>query len=98
MDAGTSAAVCIAIITFGGLVLALLRFFKSKNGQSIPPANGRKDFMEEVREKFVTEKTCLVNMKRIEQVLSITSKGLSKEITILGANIGKSLDDIKAKL
>ena len=98
MDAGTSAAVCITVITFGGLVLAFLRFFKSKNGRSIPTTNGRKDYMEEIRKEFVTEKTCQVNMKRIEQVLSITSKGLSKEITTLGTNIGKSLDDIKAKL
>jgi len=98
MDAGTSAAVCITVITFGGLVLSLLRFFKSKNGHSIPTANGRKDFMEEVREEFVAEKTCKANIKRIEQVLDITSKGLSKEITTLGVNIGKSLDDIKAKL
>jgi len=97
MDLGTSAAVCVSILTLGGLVLTILRFIKKDSPKSL--GNGESRRLEDrLREEFVSKDSCEGNLKRIEQVMEVTSKSLSKEIETLGKNIGISLDDIKGRL
>ena len=97
MDLGTSLTWCIGILTFGGLVLAFLRFFR-KNNSGNPKNETLRQVEKWAKREFVTKDTCDGNVKRFEEVIKLTTKNLSKEITTLGTNIQVNLDDIKSRL
>ena len=98
MDLGTSLTWCIGILTFGGLVLAFLRFFR-KNGNpknSVIPGGKVVIQLEEwIRKSYVTKDSCEGNVKRIEQVFEVSCDALSEKIVLLGKSINTRLEDIK---
>jgi len=99
MDLGTSLVWCVSVATLGGIVLSFLRFFKSKNnnpGGATKSSNVAlsEQFTLGLRKEFVSEKTCIANMKAIETSINLTKEILVGKIDGLGTALVNDLKPI----
>lgn len=101
MDMGTAVTCSVAIATFGGLVLAFLRFFRNRNGVNGSKRLNDKGFVNLeglLRKEFVSEKTCIANIKAIETSINSTKELLSGKIDGLNSTLDTGLKNLRREM
>jgi len=93
----------VSIGTLGGLVLAFLRFFRSKTNN---PGGATKSsnlalseqFSKGLREEFVSKDVCVANIKTLETSVNLTKEVLVGKIDGLSQMLVTELRTIKAEV
>lgn len=89
MDVGTSVAVSVGIVTFGSIVLGVIKMFKS-NPERNPNSNPGSS-----TNKFVSGKECGAYRQGFERQLEAMGKALSKEIGQTRDTLVREIGEIK---